>query len=119
MPYDRQYYLRTREKRAAQMRRWRYGDQIERLWEQQEGRCANQGCRRELGTGKNGFQVDHDHRCCPGGNQPTCGRCTRGLLCPACNSTLRWSATPEVLTGLADYLNAHPLKPKDQMRFSL
>lgn len=114
--YDRQYYLRNKERRAVQMRRWRYGDHIERLWDEQDGRCANPACRKELGTGQRGFQVDHDHRCCPGRNVPTCGQCTRGLLCADCNESLR-SMSPELLRGLADYLEAHPLKPRDQMRF--
>lgn len=27
--------------------------------------------------------VDHDHKCCK--KSPTCGKCTRGLLCFICN----------------------------------
>jgi hypothetical protein len=30
--------------------------------------------------------VDHDHACCPG--EKTCGKCTRGVLCRACNNGL-------------------------------
>lgn len=30
--------------------------------------------------------TDHDHGCCP--EPPTCGRCTRGILCARCNGQL-------------------------------
>lgn len=116
---DRQYYQANKDRYAARARLWRYGDHVARLWQEQGGRCANVACRKELGSGKRGFHVDHDHRCCSGGsNERTCGRCIRGLLCPACNEILR-PATPEIMRGLADYLDAHPLKPRDQMEFEL
>ena len=115
----RQYYEANKDLYAAKARRWRYGDQIERLWAEQEGRCANTACRKQLGSGKRGFHVDHDQRCCPSrGNTPTCGRCVRGLLCADCNESLR-SMSPDLLRGLADYLDAHPLKPRDQMTLGL
>jgi len=31
-----------------------------------------------------GFNVDHDHRCCPSGTKG-CGSCVRGILCQSCN----------------------------------
>ena len=31
--------------------------------------------------------VDHDHDCCPGGNN-SCGKCIRGFLCGSCNRAL-------------------------------
>jgi hypothetical protein len=114
MSYDRRHYEANREKYAAKARRWRYGDNVERLWQEQGGRCANPGCLADLGPY---FEVDHDHRCCSG--EKTCGRCLRGLLCRTCNNTLRQDMTEARLRGLADYLNAHPLKPRDQMEFSL
>jgi hypothetical protein len=50
----------------------------EALLEVQGGVCAicRAGQARPL-------VVDHDHQCCP--KTPTCGRCTRGLLCQPCN----------------------------------
>jgi hypothetical protein len=35
--------------------------------------------------------IDHDHRCCD--TPPTCGRCTRGLVCRACNLRLAYLDT--------------------------
>jgi hypothetical protein len=33
--------------------------------------------------------IDHDHDCCPGGNnKKNCGKCIRGLLCTPCNTNL-------------------------------
>lgn len=48
-------------------------------------------CRRPLYVGKGkggaqGFAVDHNHNCCPGGTG--CTKCIRGLLCGACNTQL-------------------------------
>ena len=41
-------------------------------------------------TGNRGLSkklsVDHDHSCCP--KPPTCGKCTRGLICSRCNSLI-------------------------------
>lgn len=42
-------------------------------------------CERATGATKK-LAVDHDHTCCP--ETPTCGKCTRGLLCGPCNKIL-------------------------------
>lgn len=82
--------------RAAKARR------SERAWElriqrdfqlsasQYRGILAAQGgvcalCRRATGKTKR-LAVDHDHRCCKA--PPTCGKCTRGVLCGPCNQWL-------------------------------
>lgn len=57
-------------------------EQYEIVLEDQEGCCAI--CRRP--PGGNRLHVDHDHRCCP--TLPTCGMCTRGLVCYSCNIKL-------------------------------
>jgi hypothetical protein len=56
------------------------------LYEAQGGMCytcgpwtGNRGLSRKL-------SVDHDHSCCS--KPPTCGKCTRGLICSRCNSLL-------------------------------
>lgn len=44
--------------------------------------------------------------CCPDRNQ-TCGKCLRGLLCGKCNRAAGLAKdSPEVLRGLADYLDS-------------
>lgn len=66
----------------------------------QGGACAS--CKRpgeRLG-------VDHDHACCP--KLPTCGRCTRGLLCGNCNVMLGHAGDlPERLRLGAEYLEMY------------
>jgi hypothetical protein len=56
------------------------------LYEAQGGMCytcgpwtGNRGLSKKL-------SVDHDHSCCP--KPPTCGKCTRGLICSRCNSLI-------------------------------
>ncbi|WP_378975879.1 endonuclease VII domain-containing protein [Paractinoplanes rhizophilus] len=52
--------------------------------------------------------VDHDHNCCPHKptpKNPTCGNCTRGLLCTRCNSALGQLADdPQRLERALQYL---------------
>jgi Recombination endonuclease VII len=56
------------------------------LYEAQGGMCYTCG----PWTGNRGLSkrlsVDHDHSCCL--TTPTCGKCTRGLICGPCNSLL-------------------------------
>jgi excisionase family DNA binding protein len=59
-----------------------HGLTSEQYWQMvadQGNRCAI--CHDD--PGKRGFQIDHDHSCCPG--QHSCGKCVRGLLCSSCN----------------------------------
>lgn len=58
-------------------------EEYARILELQSGRCYL--CRRATGATKK-LAVDHDHACCP--ETPTCGRCTRGLLCGPCNKIM-------------------------------
>ncbi|WP_432169105.1 endonuclease domain-containing protein [Streptomyces sp. 1222.5] len=61
---------------------------------EQGGGCAICGAAP---AAKKRLMVDHDRTCCPRdakSNDPTCGRCVRGLLCSPCNVSLghleRW-----------------------------
>jgi hypothetical protein len=68
----------------------------------QGGRCAI--CPRVLDTtDRRRMPVDHDHACCPG--QRRCGKCTRGVLCPRCNSVLGLvQDDPALLEAMVLYL---------------
>lgn len=79
-------------------------DQYDRIKELQGGKCFI--CRRATGASKN-LAVDHDHSCCP--KTPTCGKCTRGLLCSRCNHDVLGHLRDDVdaLLRAVDYLN-HP-----------
>lgn len=82
---------------------WQYGltlKQYDELLELQDGVCRI--CKQPPEEGKN-LHVDHDHRCCP--VRPTCGRCTRGLLCDLCNKGLgMFRDNPELLFTAAYYV---------------
>lgn len=58
-------------------------DEFNRRITQQNGQCIS------CGNPPRRWYVDHDHNCCP--TTPTCGRCTRGLVCNGCNTYDRMS----------------------------
>ena len=64
------------------------------------GRCAICGTTE---PGTKGWQVDHDHACCPGVG--SCGNCVRGVLCVECNMGIgRFHDDPARLLAAIDYL---------------
>lgn len=58
-------------------------EDYEALRRAQNGVCYI--CQRATGASRR-LSVDHDHSCCP--TTPTCGKCTRALLCRPCNDLL-------------------------------
>lgn len=76
------------------------------LYDFQGGKCYLD--RRATGKTKR-LAVDHDHKCCP--TTPTCGRCTRGLVCGTCNKTFgHLRDDPEAFERGADYLRDPPME---------
>lgn len=67
---------------------WQYRltvQEYEAILMNQNGLCAI--CKtNEPGGRWNIWNVDHDHKCCPG--KKSCGKCVRGLLCQTCNVIL-------------------------------
>lgn len=63
----------------------RYGIDYLSLLSEQDGMCAICGTDTP-NNGRNTFDVDHDHSCCPG--HKSCGGCVRGLLCSLCNMVI-------------------------------
>lgn len=73
----------------------------------QLGKCANPNCGIEIPLWGRDRAVDHDHSCCSSSTK-TCGLCTRGLLCGACNKALGLAQDSMlVLSGLIEYLRIH------------
>lgn len=66
----------------------------------QDGVCA---ICKEPPYSQRYMSVDHDHSCCE--TTPTCGNCTRGLLCTPCNTALNaLEKRGDWLTRALDYL---------------
>lgn len=59
-------------------------ESYEAMFATQGGACAI--CKRDNSEFQRALSVDHDHACCA--QTPTCGKCTRGLLCRACNTAI-------------------------------
>ena len=85
----------------------------EQLLEAQGGGCAICGIPITLNAAEDDLplaQVDHDHSCCPVGVRgskklPTCGGCTRGLLCASCNHLIGLASdSPLILARAISYL---------------
>lgn len=73
------------------------------MLEDQGGVCAICGTDS---PGANGWEVDHDHECCPG--KASCGECIRALLCLNCNSGIsRFRDSPDLLGRAILYLRRH------------
>lgn len=83
---SRRYRARNKEKRRDTILRYRYklsAVEFDAMVERQGGRCM------ACGVIPKRFYVDHNHSCCA--NTPTCGTCTRGLVCNGCNTYDRLS----------------------------
>lgn len=95
-------------KRGRDYRR-RHGislETYERLLRSQNFRCAICGIH-ESDVAKR-FCVDHDHDCCPG-NEGSCGRCVRGLLCGPCNRGIgQFYDSHEALLDAYNYVASKP-----------
>jgi hypothetical protein len=55
--------------------------------------------------GKHGWNLDHDHRCCPQPSGRSCGHCDRGVLCVGCNMRLVAAVESPLLQKAIDYVN--------------
>jgi len=83
-------------------------EQWEALFEKQ-GRCCAV-CRSPVPRDTRGWQIDHDHSCCPSTNKnrTSCGKCVRGILCGGCNGALgQFNDDPTFLRAAAAYLEAY------------
>lgn len=83
---SRRYRARHPERRRDTILRYRYklsAAEFDAMKERQAGNCL---CCGQL---VKRLYVDHDHGCCD--KTPTCGKCTRGLVCNGCNTNDRLS----------------------------
>jgi hypothetical protein len=93
-----------RRKLLSQQHKWKYGitaEEKEDILAAQGGACAACGAAESKG---HGWATDHDHACCPGQDK-SCGKCIRGVLCTNCNLALGHAEdSVERLLALAAYL---------------
>ena len=78
-------------------------EQWHQIWDNQDGKCAL--CYQPFDQAIKELEahVDHDHSCCK--VRPTCGQCTRGLLCTNCNHGIgKLQDDPEILMRAARYV---------------
>lgn len=69
--------------------------------EKQENKCAV--CKQPFVRTP---RIDHSHKCCS--KRPTCGRCTRGLLCNHCNVLIGLCfESEEILSNAIQYLKEY------------
>jgi len=74
-------------------------EQLQEKIDAQDGHCAICNEVAELA-------IDHDHSCCE--TTPTCGKCTRDLICHNCNNGLgRFHDSIPVLQSAIEYLERH------------
>lgn len=64
----------------------KYGMTVEQWLELSKNGCNVCGAVVGNGTDTN-LHVDHDHACCDG-KEKTCGKCTRGVVCNRCNTSI-------------------------------
>lgn len=58
--------------------------------------------------GSKGWQIDHDHKCCPYGTRAGCAKCIRGILCNSCNLGLgHLRDDPALFKAALSYLEKH------------
>jgi len=79
-----------------------------KILESQGNVCAicKQKPMGQTGPGK-GWQVDHDHSCCPAKGK-TCGKCIRGILCSPCNNGLgQFKDNEESLKNALSYIQKY------------
>lgn len=82
-------------------------EQYERMYETQNGICANKKCINKA------THIDHSHDCCNSKN--SCGDCVRGILCNWCNTILGFSKDdPEILRAAADYIEKYKNSPVER-----
>lgn len=92
-------YMRLRNYQMTQ-------EQFEAILLSQMGCCAICGSDS---PGEKSWATDHDHACCA--TTPTCGTCTRGLLCHKCNHMLGLANDNiEILLSAIKYLNLPPIR---------
>lgn len=106
----------TKRRRRIRRLKRHYGltlDGFSRLLISQGSQCA--GCKTD-DPGVKGWQVDHDHACCPG--DQSCGACICAILCSRCNLLIGLADdNPALLIDLSKYvaetrsISAHKTTP--------
>jgi len=82
-------------------------DEYNERLESQNFKCAI--CGVDQGDISDALAVDHDHSCCDG--EKSCGKCTRGLLCNKCNTSIGgFNDSVELLVKAVGYLSKYKLQ---------
>jgi hypothetical protein len=118
--YNKEYREKHKEEFSAYKKQWNIDNKVRRkelhwlfhykldsqkfdsICELQNNKCAI--CKTPIPIElTRHWCVDHGHKCCP--DSPTCGQCTRGILCSSCNRGLGgFQDNIKVLKAAIEYL---------------
>ena len=99
-----EFYYDKNGKRRPQCKKCHYHPSYKKMWDyglteqRYQEILKKQGNHCAFCEETDGLEIDHNHNCCP--KRPTCGKCTRGLLCDRHNRGIGFFTKEELEKAL-------------------